>query len=70
MTKRLLGRGKISGRSDDQDESKIRNRFKEYNDKTAPLKDFYQGQNKFYAVDGIGEISEVTQRIAAVIDTL
>jgi adenylate kinase len=70
LTKRLLGRGKISGRSDDQDESKIRNRFKEYNDKTAPLKDFYQGQNKFYAVDGIGEISEVTQRIAAVIDTL
>ena len=70
LTKRLLERGKISGRSDDQDESKIRNRFQEYNDKTAPLKDFYQGQNKFYAVDGIGEIAEVTKRIAAVIDNL
>ena len=70
LTKRLLERGKISGRSDDQDEAKIRNRFREYNDKTAPLKDFYQGQNKFYAVDGIGEIAEVTNRIAAVIDNL
>lgn len=70
LTKRLLERGKISGRSDDQDETKIRNRFQEYNDKTAPLKDFYLGQNKFYAVDGIGEISEVTNRIASVINNL
>lgn len=70
LTKRLLERGKISGRSDDQDESKIRNRFKEYNDKTSPLKEFYQTKDKFFAIDGIGEISEVTKRIATVIDNL
>lgn len=70
LTKRLLERGKLSGRTDDQDESKIRNRFKEYNDKTAPLKEFYTHQAKFQSVNGIGEISEITKRIAAVIDNL
>jgi adenylate kinase len=32
---RLLDRGKTSGRADDQDEEKIRNRYQEYNEKTA-----------------------------------
>jgi len=66
----LLERGKESGRPDDQDESKIRNRFQEYNVKTAPLEAYYSSQNKFFAVDGIGAISEITMRIAAVIDQL
>ncbi len=70
LTKRLLERGKLSGRTDDQDESKIRNRFNEYNEKTAPLKAFYTQQGKFKSVNGIGEISEITNRIAAVVDNL
>lgn len=70
LTARLLERGKESGRPDDQDETKIRNRFEEYNKKTAPLEAYYRNQNKFYEVDGIGEISEVTQRISKVIDSL
>lgn len=70
LVQRLLERGKVSGRSDDQDESKIRNRFEEYNAKTAPLKSFYQGQGKFHSVNGIGGIQEITQRLAAVIDQL
>ncbi|MCL6264898.1 adenylate kinase [Flagellimonas myxillae] len=65
---RLLERGKESGRSDDQDESKIRNRFDEYNQKTAPLKAYYDKQGKFHSVNGIGEISEITERLSAVID--
>jgi len=36
LTARLLERGKESGRPDDQDESKIRNRFQEYNVKQLP----------------------------------
>ena len=59
LTKRLLLRGKDSGRADDQNEEIIRNRIKEYNNKTAPLKDFYSAQNKFYAVNGIGSIDEI-----------
>lgn len=70
LVARLLERGKVSGRSDDQDESKIRNRFEEYNAKTAPLKEYYQKQGKFHGVNGIGEIPEITGRLAAVIDQL
>ncbi len=70
LVARLLERGKESGRSDDQDESKIRNRFDEYNQKTAPLKEFYSAQEKFYSVNGIGEISEITARLSEVINGL
>ena len=70
LTKRLLERGKLSGRSDDQDVEKIKNRFEEYNEKTAPLKDYYSAQGKFYSVNGIGEISEITKRLGEVIDSL
>ena len=70
LIQRLLERGKVSGRSDDQDEEKIRNRFDEYNRKTAPLKAFYQGQGKFHSVNGVGEIQEITDRLATVIDRL
>lgn len=59
LTKRLLMRGKASGRADDQNEDIIRNRIKEYNNKTAPLKNFYSKQNKFYSVNGIGSINEI-----------
>jgi adenylate kinase len=47
---RLLNRGITSGRADDQDEVKIRNRFDEYNSKTAPLCDFYEDQGKFHSL--------------------
>jgi adenylate kinase len=70
LVQRLLERGKTSGRPDDQDEEKIRNRYQEYNEKTAPLMDYYKVQDKFYAVDGIGAIEEITQRLRNVIDNL
>ena len=68
LLKRLLNRGKQSGRVDDQDEHKILNRFKEYNKKTSPLIDFYEKQNKFYQVDGSGTIDEIRDRIYMTID--
>jgi len=70
LVQRLLERGKTSGRPDDQDEEKIRNRYQEYNEKTAPLMDYYKDQGKFHSVDGIGSIEEVTQRLSKVIDSL
>ncbi|WP_304198680.1 adenylate kinase [Flavobacterium alvei] len=70
LVARLLERGKTSGRPDDQDEEKIRNRYQEYNEKTAPLMDYYTKQNKFYAVDGIGSITDITERLSKVIDNL
>ena len=70
LTARLLERGKTSGRTDDTDDTKIRTRFAEYNAKTAPLIDFYQKQNKLYSVNGIGEIDQITERIASIIASL
>ncbi len=70
LVQRLLERGKTSGRIDDQDEKKIRNRYQEYNEKTAPLTDFYKKNGNFKAVDGIGTIIEITNRLTSVIDNL
>jgi adenylate kinase len=70
LVDRLLKRGETSGRTDDQDEAKIRNRFDEYNTKTAPLKAYYQAQNKFFVIDGVGAIEEITARLEEVVDQL
>lgn len=70
LIKRLVERGKVSGRTDDQDEEKIRNRFTEYNEKTAPLIAFYQAQGKYHAVNGIGTIEEITTRLSETIDKI
>ena len=70
LIKRLLERGKSSGRVDDQDESKIKNRFEEYNKKTAPLINYYKRQNKFHSINGIGSIKEITERLTQLIDQL
>lgn len=70
LVARILERGKTSGRADDQDEQKIRNRYVEYNEKTAPLIDFYKNKNVYHAVNGIGSIEEITERLSKVIDTL
>lgn len=67
---RLLERGKTSGRSDDTDESKIRNRFNEYNTKTAILKDYYASKRNYFGVNGVGSIEEITERLAEVFDKL
>lgn len=70
LVKRLLKRGETSGRPDDQDESKIRNRFNEYETKTAVLKNYYSDQNKYYGVDGVGNIEEITLRLCDVIEKI
>lgn len=59
LTRRILLRGKESGRSDDKNENIIRNRIKEYTVKTAPLKNFYLKQRKLRAVNGIGSVEEI-----------
>lgn len=70
LVQRILERGKTSGRTDDQDVEKIRHRYQEYNEKTAPLMEYYKTQNKFFPVNGIGTIAEITERLSKVIDNL
>ena len=70
LMERLVTRGKISGRVDDQNEEKIRKRFEEYNNKTALLRDFYTAQGKFHSVNGFGSVDDITQRLTALIDCM
>lgn len=63
LIKRLLNRGKDSGRPDDQNEEVIRRRINEYNLKTAPLKDYYTAQKKFYSIKGTGTVDEIFDRL-------
>jgi adenylate kinase len=70
LVKRLLERGKTSGRADDADESIIRNRIKVYYDETAILKNYYKKQDKYFGVDGVGSIEEITERLSKVIDKI
>lgn len=67
---RLLSRGKESGRADDQDVSIIENRINVYNQKTAPLIEFYKEQGKHYGINGMGTIEEIAGRLNAVVEKL
>ncbi|MEM0939604.1 MAG: adenylate kinase [Bacteroidota bacterium] len=60
---RIKERAKTSGRVDDQDDSKIENRIKVYNEETVPVADYYKSQHKFSSVDGIGSISDIFKEI-------
>ena len=70
LISRLLERGKTSGRVEDQDENKILVRFNEYFTKTEELKEYYQKQNKYFGINGVGEISEITKRLSDVFEKL
>ncbi|MBN2487225.1 MAG: adenylate kinase [Bacteroidales bacterium] len=70
LIKRLLLRGKDSGRADDQDQKIIENRIHVYNKETAPVIDFYDNQNKFKAVTGVGSIDEIFGRLCNAIDAV
>ena len=68
LIKRLLNRGKDSGRADDQNEAVIEKRINEYNSKTAPLKEYYTKQNKFFGVKGVGSVEEIFDALCKVIE--
>lgn len=68
LIKRLLNRGKDSGRADDQNESVIEKRINEYNSKTAPLKTYYTSQDKFFGINGVGSVDEIFDSLCKVIE--
>ena len=70
LIRRLLERGKNSGRADDKNEAIIANRINEYNTKTAPLKEYYSAQNKLSEIEGVGSVDEIASKLNQVIDTL
>jgi adenylate kinase len=70
LVKRLLERGKVSGRSDDQDASIIENRIKVYHAETAPLIEYYDARGKFKGINGMGSIDEIFDRLCDTIDKI
>lgn len=66
---RLLKRGQESGRSDDNLET-IQKRLGVYHAQTAPIAAHYAQQGVHHAIQGSGAISDITARIARVLDTL
>jgi adenylate kinase len=70
LKNRLLKRAEVSGRADDADPTIIENRITVYNKETAPVKNYYDSQNKLISISGIGTIDEITQRLFAVVDSI
>ena len=68
LVKRLLNRGKTSGRSDDTDESVIRKRFSVYMNETTPVADHYKKAKKLHSVKGTGTVEEIFDRLCESID--
>jgi adenylate kinase len=67
---RLMNRGATSGRSDDSDRSVIENRIEVYNQKTAPLINYYRKAGKYESINGQGSVEEITDRLKICIDRL
>lgn len=68
LKKRLLLRGKDSGRADDQNPEVIQKRIDVYNNETSPVKDFYTSQGKYKGINGIGEIEEIFNLLCKEVD--
>ena len=66
---RLLKRGQISGRSDDNLET-IKSRLDVYHNQTTPLKDFYIKEKKYKKIHGMGSVDSIFDSIAKEIDNL
>jgi len=70
LVERLLGRAAVSGRSDDADETIIRNRIAVYHSQTALVAEHYKTQGKYIGIDGIGTVDVIASRLFSSIDGL
>ena len=70
LVSRLVKCGETSGRVDDSEESIIRNRIKEYYAKTAEVAELYKQQGKYVEINGVGEISEISEKLFAEVEKI
>lgn len=68
LVSRLIKRGETSGRSDDTNEAVIRKRFAVYKEETEPVAEYYQQQEKFEAIRGVGSIDEIFEALSRLIE--
>ena len=69
LIKRILLRGQMSGRSDDNEET-ARKRLDTYHNQTSPLKAYYEQQGKYRAINGLGSIDDIFELIKDSLDSL
>lgn len=67
LVRRMLERGKASGRADDNIDT-IRKRLDVYHRQTAPLRNYYSELGRFHAIDGNGEVDRIFDDITAVLE--
>ena len=70
IVKRILSRGKTSGRSDDNDESIIRHRIQVYRNETSPVFNYYDVKGKGVKIPGTGSIEDIATQLAIVMHRL
>ena len=70
LVQRLVKRGETSGRVDDSEESIIRHRIEEYYTKTAEVAELYKQQGKYVEINGVGEISEISEKLFAEVEKI
>ena len=70
LVERLLKRGETSGRTDDSNEEIIRDRIIEYYTKTAEVAELYKKQGKYAEVIGVGDISEISEKLFAEVEKI
>ena len=63
LMKRLLNRGLTSDRSDDANEAVIDSRIEEYENKTAPVAEFYKKENKVVYIPGEGTVTDIFEKL-------
>ncbi len=69
LIKRILLRGQLSGRADDNEET-ARKRLEVYYNQTSPLKAYYEEQGKYLAINGMGTIDGIFDQIRQELDNL
>lgn len=69
LIKRILLRGQMSGRADDNEET-ARKRLEVYHNQTSPLKAYYEEQGKYRAINGLGSIDDIFASISETLDSL
>ena len=67
LIKRILLRGQLSGRADDNEET-ARKRLEVYHNQTSPLKAYYEEQGKYRAINGLGSIDSIFELIKEALD--
>lgn len=69
IIRRLIERGKTSGRSDDNLDT-IKERLQVYHDQTRPVDDYYELIDKYVRIQGLGSVSEIFGRISRVLNKI